>query len=116
MSFYVEYVIKSQPTGSNYICDPPVEGTDIDTVLLVKNNYENSLDAEGFSYQMSEHEYDSMGSFVSWRRGVENYIVTTDENFYKKFVLATEIGRLLNLKEKSDRVKLFQAVLYNNWS
>lgn len=116
MSFYTEYVIKSSLTGSNYICNPPVTGTDIDTVLLVRPGYEDSLKSEGFCYYMSEHEYDSLGSFVSWRKGNQNYITTEVEDFYNKFVFATEIARLLNLKIKQDRVKLFQAILYNTWA
>lgn len=111
-----DYIIKQQPTGSNYICKPPVTNTDIDTVVLMKPGYENTLADLGYSFESSEVEYESMGEFISWRRGNDNWIVTTDKKFYKKFVYATQLARLLNLTEKSDRVKLFQAVLYNTWN
>lgn len=112
--FLLNYVEAYHPTGSNYICDPPVTDTDIDSVYLVKNGYEQALSSEGFQYSMTDEEYESQGIFLSWRKGNENYIVTTDENFYNKFVLATEVAKALNLRNKASRVSLFQAVLYGS--
>lgn len=113
---FEDYIIRQHPTGSNYICNPPVENTDIDTVVLIKNGWIFPALEAGYSFEESEIEYDSMGEFTSIRRGNENLIITTDKKFYKKFVYATQIARLLNLREKGERVKLFQAILYNNWN
>lgn len=37
MNIPKELYISCFPTGSNYICNPPVEDTDIDTMYLVHN-------------------------------------------------------------------------------
>lgn len=113
---FEDYIVKQHPTGSNYICNPPVTNTDIDIVVLAKNGWEMPALSAGYGFEESDVEYESMGEFVSVRRGNENLIVTLDKKFYKKFVYATQLARLLNLTEKSDRVKLFQAVLYNTWN
>ena len=110
MSFR-EYVIKSHPTGSRYICNPPVLNTDNDTVfLVVPGDYELGLIEEGFITKDSEIEYDTRGLFQSWRKGIDNYIVTTDQRFYEDYVLATEGAKALNLTKKDDRIKLFKSI------
>lgn len=108
-----DYVVDWSPTGSRYICDPPVTGTDKDTVVLVKRGYEKSFDSDGFTPQTTRIEYESIGEFVSWRRGDENLIATTDEGFYNRFVKATEMAKKANLLKKQDRIDLFQRILYN---
>lgn len=106
-------VIKSHPTGSNYICNPPVTDTDIDTVLLVQGDWDGALIEDGYSSSDSDNmEYDSLGIFTTWRKGNINYIVTEDERFYNLFVKATEEAKFLNLKNKEDRISLFQKILY----
>lgn len=113
MSFN-EFKIYSYPTGSRYICSPAPVGTDNDTVVFASEGYEQSLAAEGFDYTMSEVDYGTQGLFFSWRKGEDNYIVTTDEEFYNRFVKATDLAKLLNLTRKEHRIALFQAILYNN--
>lgn len=112
MNFYEDYVIAQHKTGSNYICNPPVTDTDIDTVILVRSGYEHSLQELGWQYQMSDIEYEAMGSFTSWRKGNKNYIVTQDKDFYDKFVKATRCAKILNLMNKQDRIMLFSMILY----
>ena len=105
-------LLKSHPTGSYYICNPPVTTTDIDRVVLAEEGYWEDLTSMGFEPSPTQLEYDSLGSFISWRRGTDNYIVTTDPSFYALFVAATEIAKQLNLKDKESRVALFQGLLY----
>lgn len=109
-----EYKIYSYPTGSRYICNPPPIDTDNDTIVLASEGYEEALSADGFDYTMSEVDYGTQGLFLSWRKGENNYIVTTDEEFYNRFVKATNLAKLLNLLRKEHRVALFQAILYDN--
>lgn len=52
--------------------------------------------------------------FQSFRCDDVNLIVTVDSEFYNRFVAATSVAMRLNLLEKSDRIALFQAVLYGN--
>ena len=109
-----DYRIAAYPTGSRYICTPPPQGTDNDTVILAKVGYEKALEEQGFHYNMSEVDYETEGHFLSWRKGEENYIVTCEQEFYDRFVKATDLAKLLNLKNKAHRIALFQAVLYDN--
>lgn len=109
-NFYEDYVIKSHPTGSNYICNPPVTDTDIDTVLLVKEGYETSLADLG--WDLGEN-YGALSEFWSWRKDDKNYIVTTNPVFYKRFVVATKACKAINTLSKSARIAVFDAILYN---
>ena len=111
----MSYAIERHPTGSRYICSPPSLGSDDDTVVWALPGYEAALTENGFTSQSDGLEYDTLGAFSSWRNGDENYIVTTDEEFYRRFVKATEIAKALNLLNKSDRITLFQGILYDNY-
>lgn len=108
------YAIEKHPTGSRYICNPPPTDTDEDTVVLASPGYEEALLKNGFKSSTNELEYDTLGAFVSWRKGDENFIVTTNKQFYDNFVKATKLAKNLNLLKKEDRVILFQALLYDN--
>lgn len=110
--YFSEYVIKSHPTGSSYICEPPVLNTDFDTIILAEAGYIGALLSEGWTPCSGAEYSDSGANFYAYRKGTQNYIVTTDTKFYKKFVYATKIAKSMNLLNKEDRVKLFDAVLY----
>jgi|SRR6185312_117840 len=114
MNFYEDFVIKSSPTGSNYICNPPVNNTDIDTVILVKEGYEPALAELGREPTLvtdgSDETYCNNGDFKSWRKGNKNYIVTSYPDFYKKFVIATKAAKALNLLNKEQRIYLFTCI------
>lgn len=108
---FKDCVLKSHPTGSRYICNPPVMDTDNDTVILVNGyyNWEEMLSNEG--WEDCGIDYDSIdGDFRAYRKGEENYIVTEDEDFFFSYVKATEGAKALNLLNKEDRIKLFAAV------
>ena len=114
------------PTGSAFTCNPPVGDTDIDWIVLVKT----FDDAEKLISVLKEDAWctDTKASsitddsrvfadsiFRSCRRGPHNLIVTPHKGFYDKFRLATAVAKKLNLLNKSDRITLFQAVLYGNF-
>ena len=99
--------------GSTITCDPPVTGTDIDVLVLVKERDASTLGKLGFDLENGGAHYEpSEGDFNSWRRGDLNLIVTDSLGFYNAFFLATKVAKTLNLLRKEDRVTLFQAVLY----
>jgi len=56
------------------------------------------------------------GIFKSYRLDDVNLIVTRQKRFFRKFLAATYVAKVLNLTRKRDRVSLFQAVLYGNSS
>jgi hypothetical protein len=43
-----------------------------------------------------------------------NLIATSDGDFFRRFLAATQVCIRLNLMNKEDRIALFQAVLYGN--
>ena len=105
-------------TGSSVICNPPVTDTDIDYVIYT--NKEDKLDtflkSKGYTNSCAEEEeeYDlDNEGFSCYRLNNINLIITTDREWYLKWVLATKVARKLNLKVKADRVMLFKSFLYD---
>lgn len=105
-------------TGSSVICNPPVLDTDIDYIIceqgggielhkfLLANKFHKST--------QDEEEYDlESEAFECYRRGNINLIITTNYNWYLKWVEATKLAKKLNLLKKEQRVALFKYVLYD---
>lgn len=99
-------------TGSRYICRPAPTDTDEDYIALMVKGMEKSLTLAGFVQNTNEERYDAMPDFWAFRLGEFNVIVTFDEGFYRRFCEATETAKARNLLQKSDRIALFQKVLY----
>ena len=101
------------PTGSSYICNPPVVDTDIDFVVCSPNwdKLHTWLEQNGFVTNFEDYEIED---FRSYKRGIINLIVTDDPIFYKRFVKATEVAKNLNLLDKQQRVTLFNFVMYES--
>ena len=111
-----KHVLLYSPTGSRVICDPTPTDTDEDFVCF-QPNYDAAilaLEADGFISEGSPEFYtgNSRGNFRSLRKGSVNLILTDQRAFYELFNTATELARRFNLINKSDRIALFQAVLY----
>lgn len=104
------------PTGSRVICDPPPNDTDEDFCVLVEDwdDARAYFEAVGFKLDGKPEFYtgNDNGGFRSYRKGDINLIATTDREFFELFRTATELARRFNLRRKSDRIALFQAVLY----
>lgn len=98
--------------GSQITVYPPPEGdTDLDILVPDDATLINSLiDQAGFVPD-SNPNYGELGEFTSYRKGKINIIVAHDENFYRKFLLATEVCKALNLPEKTDRVLVHTAIM-----
>lgn len=107
-----DVVIKSQPTGSRFICG--VEDTDDDRVVLVNGyyNWEKLLIDDGWEL-CTDEEYpqEEEPEFKAFRKGKMNYIVTEDPQFFQCYVTATFVAKAFDLTNKEDRIKLFQEVL-----
>ncbi len=107
--------IAFQPTGSRHICDPPVTGTDEDYIVHVEDVRTFALNAITDGYQIAcKDSCAEMSNFLSLRKGDINLIITGNGDFYQRFVAATAVAKRLNLLNKTDRIALFQAVLYGN--
>lgn len=115
MNPFLDKVVKMEYVGSRITCNPPPTDTDEDVLLLtddlsmlIADCIEVGFTRDGDT-RMSYPE-----GFVSLRNGTMNFIVTDDEEFYKKFMLATHVCKSLNVLSKIDRITVFQAILYNN--
>ena len=98
-------------TGSYYICNPSVLGTDIDILVLVDDmeEYKSLLLEKGWE-GCTGYE-DKELHFFAARKGKFNLIVTDEVKWYTKFAAATELAKHLNLMDKKLRVELFELVL-----
>jgi len=105
--------VKMEYVGSRITCNPAPTDTDED-VLLLTDDLETLIGdciEVGFTRDGSLKPSYPEG-FVSLRNGSMNFIITDDEEFYKKFMLATHVCKSLNLMEKKNRITVFQAILY----
>lgn len=112
-----------QPVGSRITCDPAPENTDQDYLVLVGEDAQEFIVAMteyGFDVELGEgYAEDALNGgednrFQSYRMDDVNLIATVDEDFYDRFVAATTVAKRFNLLDKTDRIALFQAVLYGN--
>lgn len=107
------------PTGSRYICSPPVTDTDEDYLVYTNDlgTTWNSLVLQGYT-TTTEPFYEGLDKsfFTSWRKEDVNVILISDKTKYDRFVLATKVAKKLNLLKKEDRITLFHAVLYNEFT
>lgn len=113
---------KIEPCGSRVTCNPPVLDTDQDYLIEILNPTNTKIsDAVGwfhifdFKFEGGEHyQVLASGSFMSFRKKDINLIVTANPEFARKHRLATKLCTQYNLLKKTDRIALFQAILYGN--
>ena len=107
--------LNSFPTGSNYICNPPVTDTDIDYMFLVHNLQETKTTLLNDGWTLcgvnEDDQYDIDGNdWMAFRKGTDNALCTTNMKYYLDFYKATEEAKRLNLLKKEDRIALFQKI------
>lgn len=95
------------PTGSRYICDPPIIGTDLDLLIYSETDYSNKLRECEFIEPLNKDYFsigDDWGKFQTYRKGVLNLIVTNSIDFAERHITATHICRRYNTTDKAHRV------------
>jgi len=115
MNPFLDKVVKMEYVGSRITCNPAPTDTDEDVLLLtddLKTLVGDCIEV-GFTRD-GDHKATYPVGFVSLRNGSMNFIVTDDEEFFKKFMLATHVCKFLNVMTKVDRICVFQAILYGN--
>lgn len=116
--------LKWERVGSRVTCDPAPTDTDEDILVLTTaqlwGDLSPALEADKFEKGGSDCG-DQSGylaanalSFQSFTLGQLNLIITFDPEFYRRFMAATGVAKRLNLLDKTDRIVLFQAVIYGN--
>ena len=110
----VTCALRAIPVGSRVTCDPPPTNTDEDWLCLMAGDPTERMGAAGFKQDGSPEFYtgNDNGGFRSWRKGDLNIVTTESQEFFDRFETATHLAKRFNLLIKSDRIALFQAVLY----
>ena len=132
-----EYCLKILHTGSRVVCNPPPTDTDDDYLLLVDPltlpGLEDRLTAEGFKIggsfgagrrvleewpdlNFARTKRDKAKIFRSYKKKELNYIVTCSLEYFEEFTHATQLAKHLNLLKKPDRIALFHAIVFNEWT
>jgi hypothetical protein len=113
MNPFLDKVVKMEYVGSRITCNPAPTDTDEDVLLLTddKKTLIGDCIEVGFKWD-SDATKSYPDSFVSLRNGTMNLIITDDEEFFKKFMLATHVCKSLNVSPKRNRITVFQAILY----
>ena len=109
-----KYILKIEPTGSNYICNPQVTDTDKDYLILpVEGEFDNLIVSLQDDDWKSDGTYKD-SNFISLKKRLGgtliNLIIIRSEVEFDAYVYATKIAKELNLREKDDRIKLFEIV------
>lgn len=117
--FLNKLAVSITPVGSRVTCNPPPTNTDEDYLVFVycfNNDDLNSLmhlvGATSDSDDEYRNEAGEPSAFKSYRLDNLNFIVTSDSVFHARFLAATSRAKELNLMLKSERVALFQTILY----
>ena len=101
----------SFPTGSSYICNPPVLDTDIDQMFLVDDLEKVSQVLEKLGWKRCGKEEYNVDKWVAYRKDNLNALLTDNLDHFNKFLQATEEAKKLNLLDKKDRIALFDKYL-----
>jgi hypothetical protein len=102
---------KIYPTGSRYVCDPPVLFTDIDFLVFSKDDLTDKMTLLGYKASlMQEYMVIPGWDFSSWRKGKINLIISDSENFVTRHRIATDICKKRNLRFKVSRVLVHELV------
>lgn len=100
------------PTGSHYICNPPVTYTDIDVLVLARNSvlFHDLLVLNGWRPDEEEHAGNTVRSFRHPDSPI-NLIVTYSATTYRKWKVATRLAKMYNMRAKAERVAIFQMMI-----
>lgn len=105
------------PTGSRYVCSPPVMFTDIDFLIYTEVSIAGVLILTGYKESEITDKYNGLtltGDFQAWRKGNINLIVTSSRKYAETFHTATHICKLHNVRVKFDRIIVHETLRGND--
>lgn len=96
--------------GSRATVSPPPTDTDMDIFMHVDSLSEVwlTLEMNGWLGGLEEYDYETE-TFSTFRKGYHNLLVFEDYYEFGAVWGATCVAKSMNLKDKSDRYKLFKA-------
>lgn len=93
------------PTGSRYICSPPVMTTDVD---LIVHSYREStkgiLRDNGYKESVATDYILNDARFTCWRKGMVNVILSASDDFVLRYRAATHYCKVHNIRKKWIRI------------
>lgn len=101
-----------EPVGSRSIEGAAGSPSDLDYLVL-----DRAVDRKTFSYWLGRNGFEEGGSripgqhFTSYKKGKVNFIVTSSEDFYKKFLSANTVAKVHGVKNKEDRITVFGHIM-----
>lgn len=98
-------------TGSAYVCDPPVNDTDVDVAIMIRPLHPRDVRSmfEAAGWTQDGKGYEGTG-FMSFRKDIYNLIVNMNLHFFKSLQLYTQVAKVLNIKDKAQRIMLATAI------
>jgi len=99
------------PTGSSYICNPPVTNTDIDQVFFVYHLGIADEQMRGLGWTVCGPDHYPNVVWKAYRKGNLNALLTDNCQHFLKMYHATEVAKKLNLLNKADRIALFKSII-----
>ena len=121
-AFLLPFVDVYAFVGSRVSCNPAPTDTDIDVLIKCKDQkaLHRALcsgdwiwESDGYQGELDD-PVSERSPFDSYRKGLLNLIATESDDFFCRFVVATQVSKKLNLMDKQQRILLFQAILYGN--
>lgn len=112
-----------QPCGSRVTCSVVREDSDWDYLVLCGEgqpiaNLLSALNRIAINDDVGNHHYQTQAvrGFISFKRPADmiNLIVTTNYEFFRRHILATEICKAMDVLDKRVRIQIFQRILYGN--
>lgn len=118
--------ISVYPTGSKYICNPPVLNTDEDYLVLVTDfnavyqklmswdsPWEDCMPPGSDEFASAYEDEKAYGiPWNAFRLGEVNIMVTQDKDWYFASVAATELCKAWNVLDKDKRIRIFRNLKY----
>ena len=102
-----------EPVGSAYtVSDPDFKPKDIDYVCLTYDVNESANRMKLMGWTLCSGVYPD-NKFIAMRSGEHNIIIMSDTELFDKFILARDVCKELNLKDKWHRVVVHSAIRDN---
>ena len=100
--------------GSRTISGASKPDSDFDFLVLTSRPIPDAIQNLDYELEVGDKHYEpSDGAFNSWRKGRINLIATYDRRFARNFLIANSVAQELGIKDRKDRVTLFQAIRYS---
>lgn len=110
-------VVSYYPVGSAHVCEPPVDNTDVDWLVLFESKtllIDNINNMMSFGWRVSgDYPLDTSPTqmWYSLKKGNLNLIVTYSSDRFLRFVAAAALCKAENFTDKNQRIMIHNALI-----